>query len=179
MKRAIFNSYRVFNNLSQKSLLQSSIRSLSLKQNEKKGSEVVELIYQGPLTKQVTRLRLSTLSIGAGGVIAQPFLISKLLETQKIMLYFMVAGAGLLFFVPVFSYLFTRGYVYEILYDDTRSTYIAKLNNFFLRPKYVSTFFFLYAKYLNEISFFFFFRFHLKLKILKMQILNLHSLPFM
>lgn len=157
MKRIIFSYYNIFkyNKLSfnahtlnlfknhQRNILQYNVRNYQLsstasnKKNETQ-NELLELIYQAPQMKMVARMRLSTLSIGAFAIIAQPFLITKLLTTQNPILYVIEGGTGLLLVVPFLLHLFTRGYVYEILYDDAKKTYVAKLNNFFLRPQYVS-----------------------------------------
>lgn len=96
-------------------------------------------IYYGTLTGQIKALKMFSLLTSAGGLLAQPFLYSKAIEsgnTGAVLGIFAFIGF-LTVTTPLLIHIITKKYVTHLYYDAKEDKYIANTYNLFVQTKKV------------------------------------------
>ncbi|XP_072752625.1 transmembrane protein 70 homolog, mitochondrial [Anoplolepis gracilipes] len=94
-------------------------------------------IYHGTLTRQVKALKIFSLLTSTGGLLSQPFLYSKAIEsgnTGAVLGIFAFMGF-LTITTPLFIHIVTKKYVTHLYYDAKEDKYIANTYSLFLKTK--------------------------------------------
>lgn len=95
-------------------------------------------IYYGTLTRQVRALKLFSLLTSTGGLMAQPFLYSKAVESGNTGAVFGIFAFGFLAITtPLLIHLITKKYVTHLYYNAKEDKYIANTYNLFVQTKEV------------------------------------------
>lgn len=105
---------------------------------EKNKSETVQ-VYHGSLTNQVRSIKVFTISSSLTGILAQPFLYSKI-NDLGLSAAVIAIGTFYGFFVlvsPFLIHLVTKRYVTHVDHKPGTDTYIASTYTFLLRQKKV------------------------------------------
>lgn len=117
----------------------SAIRNakhFSTKAPEETATERTE-IYYGPLTKQIKGLKIFSLLTSSGGLLAQPFLYAKAMEsgnTGAVLGLFACIGF-LAVTTPLIIHIITKKYVTHVYYNAKEDKYIANTYSLFVRKK--------------------------------------------
>ncbi|KAG8257512.1 mitochondrial proton-transporting ATP synthase complex assembly [Homalodisca vitripennis] len=102
--------------------------------NHKLGVE----IYNGPLARRIRSVKLFSLSTSLMGLIAQPIIIERIMETGVSIVAMIFSGAVVQFFTfvtPVVLHYFTKKYVKVMYYDPETDTYSAVTHTFWATDK--------------------------------------------
>ncbi|XP_029175110.1 transmembrane protein 70 homolog, mitochondrial [Nylanderia fulva] len=93
-------------------------------------------IYHGTLTRQVRALKLFSLLTSTGGLLAQPFLYLKAVESGNTgVVLGMFAFGFLAVTTPLLIHLITKKYVTHLYYNAKEDKYIANTYNLFVQIK--------------------------------------------
>lgn len=96
-------------------------------------------IYHGTLTGQIKVLKMFSLLTSTGGLLVQPFLYSKAIEsgnTGAVLGLFAFIGF-LTITTPLLIHIITKKYVTHLYYDAKEDKYIANTYNLFVQTKKV------------------------------------------
>ncbi|CAH1394840.1 unnamed protein product [Nezara viridula] len=110
-------------------------------ETEKKTSKNHEIVYIGPLTRQIRSVKLFSLLSSFTGVFAQPVIYEKAQEigTSTPMLIAVCSFVGFFTFVtPVLLHFITKKYVTSIEYNSKDDSYKASIYTLFIRKKEIS-----------------------------------------
>lgn len=110
----------------------------SFSQDYQKAEERTE-IYYGPLTRQIKALKVFSLLTSCSGLVVQPFLYSKAVETDNIGVILGVFACIGFFAIttPLLIHIITKKYVTHLYYNAKEDVYIANTYNLFARTKKV------------------------------------------
>uniref|UniRef100_A0A1B6FD07 Transmembrane protein 70 homolog, mitochondrial n=2 Tax=Cuerna arida TaxID=1464854 RepID=A0A1B6FD07_9HEMI len=95
-------------------------------------------IYNGPLARRIRSVKLFSLSTSLMGLIAQPIIIERIMETGVSIVAMIFSGAVVQFFTfvtPVVLHYFTKKYVKVMYYDPETDTYTAVTHTFWATDK--------------------------------------------
>lgn len=115
-----------------------NVKYFSTKNYQETNIEKTE-IYYGTLTGQVRALKFFSLLTSTGGLLAQPFLYSKAIEsgnTGAVLGIFAFIGF-LTVTTPLLIHLITRKYVTHLYYNAKEDKYIANTYSLFVQTKEV------------------------------------------
>uniref|UniRef100_A0A1B6KJ77 Transmembrane protein 70 n=2 Tax=Graphocephala atropunctata TaxID=36148 RepID=A0A1B6KJ77_9HEMI len=99
-----------------------------------------KVIYNGPLASRIRRVKIFSLSTSMMGLIAQPVIIERIMETGVSIVAMIFSGAVIQFFTfvtPVVLHYFTKKYVKAMYFDPETDTYTAVTHTFFATDKLV------------------------------------------
>lgn len=100
-----------------------------------------ELVYTGPLTRQIRSVKIFSLLSSVTGVFAQPVIYERAQEigTSTPMLIAVCSFVGFFTFVtPVLLHFITKKYVTSIAYNPKDDSYTATIYTLFIRKKEIS-----------------------------------------
>ncbi|KAL6443427.1 hypothetical protein ACFW04_002937 [Cataglyphis niger] len=113
-----------------------NIKCFSTKNYQETFTEKTE-IYYGTLTRQIRALKIFSLLTSTGGLLAQPLLYSKAIEsgnTGAVLGIFAFIGF-LTVTTPLLIHIVTRKYVTHLYYDVKEDKYIANTYSLFVKKK--------------------------------------------
>ncbi|XP_029667557.1 transmembrane protein 70 homolog, mitochondrial [Formica exsecta] len=113
-----------------------NVKYFSTKNYQETSTKKTE-IYYGILTRQIRALKIFSLLTSTGGLLAQPFLYSKAIEsgnTGAVLGIFAFIGF-LTVTTPLLIHIITRKYVTHLYYDAKEDKYIAKTYSLFVQTK--------------------------------------------
>lgn len=114
-----------------------------------------EIVYVGPLSKQIRSVKLFTLITSVTGVFAQPVIYEKAVELNMStgLLIGMLSAVGFFtFLTPLLLHFVTKKYVMEVTYDVRKDLYAATIITLFLRKRVVSYFLKIIYQHYNCLS---------------------------
>lgn len=112
-----------------------NVKYFSTKSYEETSVEKTE-IYYGTLTRQVRALKLFSLLTSTGGLLAQPFLYSKVVESGNTGAVLGIFAFGVLAITtPLLIHIITKKYVTHLYYNAKEDKYIANTYNLFVQTK--------------------------------------------
>lgn len=115
-----------------------NLRCFSTEDGEKAPGRIIE-IYYGSLTKRIRSLKLFSLFTSAGGLLFQPFIYMKAVESGNTEVVIGIFAIVSFFAVstPILLNMVTKKYVTHMYYDISEDKYIANTYNLFVVRKKV------------------------------------------
>ncbi|KAF7993834.1 hypothetical protein HCN44_011103 [Aphidius gifuensis] len=99
----------------------------------------LETIYTGKLTNNVKHIKFFSLTTSTVGLLLQPYLLPKIMESGSTASTVMAAVMFGFFTIctPMLLHVITRKYVTDIKHDPITNTYTATTYSIFIRPKVI------------------------------------------